>query len=132
MTIMDLYNNGHRLPTNELIEIAKGQIGVIMRERAADPYRAKCYIDNIFQTFMIASGDPTFDAYRFYDACGANHKRYDYSAFVEWCRQAQRIDFISIIADHFHEETKAVQLAVCALAVLACVCDGKVNRAEHA
>ena len=131
MTIMDLYNNGHLMSNSELLDLAKQQIAVILT-RVCGEQLSRNYIDNIFLTFSIADDGPTFEEYRFYDACGANHRKYSYEKFVEESRRCKRIDFMSIIANHFHEEPQNVRLAVCAFAVIICACDGKINGAERA
>ena len=132
MTIKDIYESGHTFSRSELLDIAKAQIAAIKRGVRWDENGANNYIDNIFLTYAIADDDPSFTKYEFYNACGANHRKRDYTSFVEETRRCKRIDFISVIADHFHEESKEVRLAVCALASVICVCDGRVNAYERA
>ena len=132
MTIMDLYNSGHTLPKSELIELAKAQIAAIRRGSRWDDYGTNNYLDNIFQVFAVADDDPSYSEYELYNACGVNHCQRDFKGFVEQCRQAQRIEFLNIIANHFHEEVPSVRLAVSAFAVIICVWDGRVNPLERA
>ena len=132
MTIKDLYDRGHTLPKSELLDLAKAQIAVIKRGSQYDEYGVKNYVDNVFQVFAVADDDPSYSEYELYNACGANHRKRDFNGFVEQCRQAQRIEFLDIIADHFHEEVPSVRLAVSAFAVIVCVWDGRINPSERA
>jgi len=132
MTLQDLYDKGPGMSREELIEIAKTQMAVMLREHKEGEYRAKCYIHNIFVTMFIADDNPSFEKYQFYNSCGANHELKSYEDFAESCRLSKRIDFIDIIAKHLDEGSRAQTTAVIALAIIACVCDGRINFGEKA
>ena len=115
---------------SELTEITKANVQKLIDTRMYDEYKNRCYVDNIMTSFGILSGNPTFRQYELYEACGANHTKKSYSGFVESCALSGRIDMLSIIVNHFHEETPSNRLSVAVLAIAICACKGNISVAE--